>query len=115
MPFAAAVRDLEQQHAVAPGGIHRLQDEEIGCEVDLAVRPCGRMFEVDDRLVVPVGRIERELDRSHQLLVGPVVPNGWPSATGRPRGDVTFVTSANAEPGTNEQEREQNPEHEPGT
>jgi hypothetical protein len=46
-----------------------LQDIQVGGEVDAPVRCAGGMLEVDDRFVVRVTGIERELDRAGELLV----------------------------------------------
>ena len=58
----AAVRSFEQQHAVAFRGIRRLQDVQVGREMDAAIRGARRVFEIDDAGVVRRGRIERKFD-----------------------------------------------------
>ena len=86
-PLVAAIGNLEQQHAVAARGVDRLQDEQVGGEVHLAVRLRGGVDQVHDALVVPVARIDRELDPAHQLLVGPGRAERLPVGDRHPRRD----------------------------
>jgi hypothetical protein len=70
-PLAAPVRDLEQQHAVAPRRVGRPEHVEVGFETDPPVGAARRVGQIDDWLVVWIGRVERELDAPNQLFVGP--------------------------------------------
>ena len=117
LPSMPLVPRLEISNSSTPlplAAIDRLQDEQVGGEVDLAVRPPGGVLEVDDRLVVAVGRVERELDRAGELLVGPRVAERLAAGHRRPRGDGDLRDLGERRTrNTSEREREQNPEHEP--
>ena len=100
-PLAAAVAGFVEQPAVAARGIDRLQQVEVGGELDQALRVLRRQIEVDDALVLRQRRIEREVDLADQLLVRPGGAEGLPSRTTSRRSMRSRATSARAGTGHN--------------
>ncbi len=68
--FAAAIVHLVEDDAIAPAGIERTQNEEIGLVFDEAPRIARRLVEIDDRLVLRRLRIELALGGAAHALIG---------------------------------------------
>ena len=75
----AAIRDLEQQDAVAFCRIGRAKHVQVGREAHPPIGITSRMIEVDDADVVRIGRIQRELDAADKPLVRPRGSEGLPA------------------------------------
>ena len=65
----AAVDDVDERDAVRTARVARLEDVEVGRELDLARGVARRLVEPDDDLVAGVFRVDREVDRPDDLLV----------------------------------------------
>ena len=83
----AAVRDFEEQDAVALRRIRRSKHVQIGREAHAAIGITSRMIEIDDADVVRIGRIQRELDAADEPLVWPGGSEGLPTRHSRSRRD----------------------------
>ncbi len=70
-PLRAAIAGFVEQPAVAARGIDRLQQVEVGGELDEALRILRREIEIDDAAVLRQRRIEREVDFARELFVRP--------------------------------------------
>ena len=72
----AAVRHLVEDGAVAPGGVGRLQQVEVGAELDQAAVVPGREVDVGDDAVGGVRGVDLEVHHAAQRLVGAGQPVG---------------------------------------
>src|SRR6202030_123248 len=66
----AAIHNVKDGDAVSLSGIVRLENHEIGGELDFASGILRRFVEVGDDLVASVGRIDGEVDFSREPVVG---------------------------------------------
>jgi len=68
--LAPAVDHVEQRNAVPARGVLRLDDVEVGRELDLPLRVLRCEVDVGDDRVPRVLRVDGEVDLAHDLLVG---------------------------------------------
>ncbi|HET6197274.1 MAG TPA: hypothetical protein VFE12_16045, partial [Acetobacteraceae bacterium] len=68
--LSAAIEHLVQEATVALCGVGRLEDAEVGREVDEAIVAALTLVQVDDRLVGRVRRVDGEPRDAIDLLVG---------------------------------------------
>ena len=76
--LVAAIRHFDQRDAVAPGCVFRLQDIEVGGELDESLAVLFRLVEIGHDGVARVRRIDGKVDRPDELLVAGRADIGTP-------------------------------------
>jgi hypothetical protein len=92
--FPAAIEHIKQQRAVAPRGIGRLQDHDVGRRLDLAVGIARRGRKVGDDGVAIIGRIERDGCLRRDPLIGADLAKARPAKAGTRSEISKLITSA---------------------
>jgi hypothetical protein len=108
---AAPVRDLQKQGAVSLARVLGREDEEVGGELDLAIRAARGVLQIDDAAIVEVPGLDREVDAAGDLLVGPARAERPAVQDIGPRGDLEASDPCTGRRGRGEKQAEE--EHHP--